>query len=415
MKIIIENSGYKLKNIGDTAMLQVAVRRIFEHFPDAKVFVLTTAPKELKGYCPGAIPLSPAYRLARVFPLPLRFVPERLRIWVKRLEQSLKTNCPNMAYQCVNLLQAFTADNGNTDYFDHINSANIVLASGGGYITDHFIGHANNAMDSLLLAHNLGKRIAMFGQGIGPLENRIGNKKARHLFPKLELLGLREGLLSLDYAKSFSIPNNRIKITGDDSIELVLETYDPNTTKDGIGINIRQADYAGDMRHLMPKLAQVIDAFSVEENTELIPVPVSMYEPNSDLSSVGKIFKIKESENQKAKLIQSPVDLIKQINRCRVVITGSYHAGVFALAQGIPVIALVGSDYYEAKFMGLAAQFGEGCEIFDLRSLKTFDNLCRSLIDYIQNQKHFEPLLIEKAKIQAAKSKNAWNQFLNHA
>ena len=30
----------------------------------------------------------------------------------------------------------------------------------------------------------------------------------------------------------------------------------------------------------------------------------------------------------------------------RLVITGSYHAGVFALAQGVPVLALAKSAYY---------------------------------------------------------------------
>jgi colanic acid/amylovoran biosynthesis protein len=42
-------------------------------------------------------------------------------------------------------------------------------------------------------------------------------------------------------------------------------------------------------------------------------------------------------------------------------VTGSYHAGVFALAQGIPAIGLVASSYYVDKFLGLRDQFGEGC------------------------------------------------------
>jgi colanic acid/amylovoran biosynthesis protein len=44
-----------------------------------------------------------------------------------------------------------------------------------------------------------------------------------------------------------------------------------------------------------------------------------------------------------------------------VVVTGSYHAAVFALAQGIPVVALVSSTYYEQKFAGLSELFAGGC------------------------------------------------------
>jgi polysaccharide pyruvyl transferase WcaK-like protein len=48
-------------------------------------------------------------------------------------------------------------------------------------------------------------------------------------------------------------------------------------------------------------------------------------------------------------------------------VTGSYHAAVFALSMGVPVVALVASSYYENKFTGVAAQFGGGCRVVDLR------------------------------------------------
>ena len=58
----------------------------------------------------------------------------------------------------------------------------------------------------------------------------------------------------------------------------------------------------------------------------------------------------------------TPEAVIRQIQRCRLVITGSYHAAVFALAMGIPTIGLAKSTDYIDKFMGLSALFGEGCE-----------------------------------------------------
>ena len=59
--------------------------------------------------------------------------------------------------------------------------------------------------------------------------------------------------------------------------------------------------------------------------------------------------------------LDSPQDVIRRVGECRVVVTGSYHAGVFALSQGIPVVGLSRSDYYDDKFLGLADQFGPGC------------------------------------------------------
>jgi colanic acid/amylovoran biosynthesis protein len=54
--------------------------------------------------------------------------------------------------------------------------------------------------------------------------------------------------------------------------------------------------------------------------------------------------------------------VIKQVALCRVVVTGAYHAAVFALAQGIPVVGLAKSTYFVNKLLGLEDQFGEGCQ-----------------------------------------------------
>jgi polysaccharide pyruvyl transferase WcaK-like protein len=47
-------------------------------------------------------------------------------------------------------------------------------------------------------------------------------------------------------------------------------------------------------------------------------------------------------------------------------VTGAYHAAIFALAQGIPVVCLSNSPYYLAKFQGLQDLFGVGCAIVTL-------------------------------------------------
>ena len=49
---------------------------------------------------------------------------------------------------------------------------------------------------------------------------------------------------------------------------------------------------------------------------------------------------------------------ITTIARCRLVVTGSYHAALFALSMGVPAIGIATSRYYEDKFLGLADQFG---------------------------------------------------------
>ena len=62
-----------------------------------------------------------------------------------------------------------------------------------------------------------------------------------------------------------------------------------------------------------------------------------------------------------------PRKLAARVSDCRVMVTGAYHLAVFALSQGIPVVGLTTSVYYDDKFLGLADMFETGFELVDLR------------------------------------------------
>ncbi|MEU0542770.1 polysaccharide pyruvyl transferase family protein, partial [Nocardia sp. NPDC005978] len=61
-----------------------------------------------------------------------------------------------------------------------------------------------------------------------------------------------------------------------------------------------------------------------------------------------------------------PGDVAERVARCRVLVTGAYHLAVFALSQGIPVVALTSTEYYDDKFLGLAEMFGGGVRLIHL-------------------------------------------------
>ncbi|MFI6772593.1 polysaccharide pyruvyl transferase family protein [Nocardia sp. NPDC050412] len=43
----------------------------------------------------------------------------------------------------------------------------------------------------------------------------------------------------------------------------------------------------------------------------------------------------------------TPVDVFRQVGRCRVLVTNAYHLAVFALSQGIPAVGITASEYYD--------------------------------------------------------------------
>jgi colanic acid/amylovoran biosynthesis protein len=92
-----------------------------------------------------------------------------------------------------------------------------------------------------------------------------------------------------------------------------------------------------------------------------------------------------------------------------VVVAGSYHAGVFALAGGVPVVGLARSAYYVDKFRGLADQFGHGCEVVLLKDEE--DGAIETAIEYLwQAAEDLRPHLLAAAADQIAAGHRAYRK-----
>ena len=73
MRILVDHSGYDLRNLGDAAMLQACVSRLRQGYPDAAIDVVTTDPQRLAALCPGTRPVRSSLGEARLLaPAPRR-------------------------------------------------------------------------------------------------------------------------------------------------------------------------------------------------------------------------------------------------------------------------------------------------------------------------------------------------------
>ena len=87
LRILIDQSGYDLLNVGDIAMLQSCVIRLRRLWPDAEIMVICHAPERLASYCPGTIAIG-----RTVADLPFfRVLPRRPRL---AAEQAWKMAAP---------------------------------------------------------------------------------------------------------------------------------------------------------------------------------------------------------------------------------------------------------------------------------------------------------------------------------
>jgi polysaccharide pyruvyl transferase WcaK-like protein len=91
-------------------------------------------------------------------------------------------------------------------------------------------------------------------------------------------------------------------------------------------------------------------------------------------------------------------------------VTGAYHAAVFALSQGIPVVALTSSEYYDDKFLGLGDMFGTGLELVHLDGDDLAEQLGGAIRSAWKAAPEMRPALLASAERQIATSRQAFDR-----
>lgn len=369
MRILVDHDGYDLLNLGGVAMLQACVTRLRQQWPDAEIKVIAHVPRRLEQYCPGAAPIGRTFADApyvQVFPRKVRLASEQL--W--------RIAGPSL---CDRLGRDDRGDGWPRTAIEAVRWADVVVAAGGGYLTDTWWWHAAGVLSLLSSAQGLGKPTAMFGQGIGPLHGRALRAIACRVLPGLAALGLREEVTSLGLALACGARRDVITMTGDDAIEVIPDAEPKEAT--ALGFNIRSADYAGIGRETSAAVGACVAAFARDLRAPIIGLPVSRYSSSSDLAAISECLEAGQPNVEVAlRDLPSPAELMSAAASCRAVVTGSYHAAVYALAQGIPAVCLSKSRYYDAKFAGLSALFPAACQVVSLADHDALSRLRQAIL-----------------------------------
>jgi colanic acid/amylovoran biosynthesis protein len=367
MRIVVEHGGYEMLNIGDAAMLQVAVRRLRALWPGAEIHLPCVDPRQLPRHCPGTVGFHPAGRTLwlreeNLFGNLYRHVPYPVRLRLLRAERFARGRWPALVRDIV---EHRTQSNGENvellqRFLDAVLGADLVIAAGGGYITDDFDVHALGSLETLALAQALGTPTALLGQGIGPItRDRLFNR-CRDVLTRADLITLREARAGIPLVRSMGVDMSRVSVTGDDAIEAALppEGVPLPAARDGIGVNLRTTWYSRVCGDAIDVLRRALRDAAERYGAPLVPLPVSRHDGGEDARAIDGLLQDFPRVRRPTSSIETAAELIAVTGTCRIVVTASYHGGVFALSQGIPTVALVGAAYYVDKFRGLAEQFG---------------------------------------------------------
>lgn len=417
IRVLVEHSGYDLLNVGDVAMLRADVERVSKAWPEAILDIVGYDAARLATYIPGASLVGPRWAQLPA----LQWAPTRLRTGFEQASKTLLPLLPVLR----SVQSPSSRSQSRRSIRRAVKDADIVIATGGGYICDTFWRHGLGVLSALDLAQRLGKPTAMFGQGIGPMKNAALLRFAARVLGRLDVLGLREARLGPDLLTKMGViewdptsrsptPNRRggvVAITGDSALSIAMRTPEttapdePRTTRADlpglIGVNLRVSSYSGIPGAAPSAFQQTLWRLAEEWGTDLLALPVSRYAADADLPAIQRTFGEGPSgcgSNLLGGDLQDPIALVVAVGSCRVVVTGSYHAAVFALARGIPAVTISASAYYDAKFYGLADLFPGASYVVRLNSA----SLAADLDLATRSAWNLDPSRREAARQQAA-------------
>ena len=351
MKIILDNGAYTLRNMGDVAMLQAAVERMRAMVANPELCILTTSPELLKRYCPGTVPLT-----------------------VKSRDCLFESDRPTAS----DLNEAWRRMKGfwrsvpleAREFQQALDESEAVFLCGGGFLNDINPYQTRPVLRMLADAARRGKRTGLFSQGLGPLEDPELVRLLRRTCNAGVPVAVRESLYGPEILSRCGAGPGQVAITGDDAIEMAWANGQA-AGGNALGFSIRQVSYSEvESRHL-----ETIRGVMAELRNRLavkivgLPVSFNTHEKDSEVLAVVTGTAVAPSA------MDTPERLIAAAAECRVVVTGTYHAAVFALAQGIPCVCFYVSTYYRNKLEGLAKQFPGGCVAVNLNAERATERI----------------------------------------
>lgn len=413
MRIVIQPSGLRCLNVGDQAMLEVAYERLRAKWPKAEICVFTLAPDEIRRRLPGAIPIAPDGR-DQCFDLRLfgRLSKPGYPLWkvFAGLEELAFERAPAVqglaARAKMKARGAITAAN----IISTIQSTDLFVFSGAGMITDAFEYEAAECLELLALAKRFGGRAAILGHMFGPVTNEHLKAVCQRVLPIVDLISVREQVTSLPFLAGCGVRVEDVRVTGDETLEFIDANRAPASERNALGVNVRISYYSGLTPAATRLLCSTIHSLAVQFGAPLEPLAVAHHAEDDDALALRFIG----SSAQMAIESSGPetaLGFAHRVAKCRLVITGSYHAAVFALAQGIPAIGLAFGPYYEAKFKGLRDLFGDGCRYVDGSKPGWDEQLQKTAADLWRNAHCWRDELLEAASTQVAKSRAAYDEL----
>ena len=361
MKIWIERD-QAYGNLGDEAMLQMAVSRLKELFPGCQLVVASQAGSPIPDIGPCEIIEPPATYFKRVCS---RIQGNR---WLRKAisclcgkygdvhAASFATAWPALlSKEDQDLLRQIRSQIDQCDFYYGVGAANI------NDVNDFPLRYCIFPRAWIIREFaKRGKATVLSCQTLGPLKTKTAARLVSQIVENVTHLTLRDPSASLSELQRLGISSSKIEAIGDEAFTLpsappdVVSSY---LTQQGIGpdepfilFHLRETNYVGAVSEQNPLLVKLLRNLAQRRRVLLCPMCYSS--DHADDTAFAR--RIVESEDYGGQVIAG--DTIRDaalvrglVDRCHSVVALSYHLQVFAISAAKPFICLVSGIYYQHK------------------------------------------------------------------
>ena len=348
-RFLLIPGSYRLDNVGDIVMCKVAVDRVRAADPNADVRVVSVSEELLDHHGMGhatAVDEGPWLVWSRP-----------VVAWLHRAGHPRVRAVPfTWPKPFITLARAARQVSGlgqAKQFIDEVLGADCIVLCGQGALHDGSSRRAARIASLVRLAGAGGVPIVAASQGIGPLDDAGLRRIVAEALREVDRLGLRDADGSVAALSSLGLAPSSWTVTGDDAIEWVLGHGTP-APEDRIGISLRDNKAAG----VPGDVAEVVSRAVEAVHPGIAVEAVSMMEQPRAVSDAAVLAEVRPAGSTVTAHDAEPAASLAALARCRLVITGTYHAAVFAQSLGVPAICLASTPYYGLKMRGVLDQFG---------------------------------------------------------
>ncbi len=279
-------------------MLQAALGRLRQFWPDANYEVITSAPHLLRLYCPGTRPVSPDGQYdwtneLRITDDIFQRMPRSMLRWLLEAREEVWRRWPkstDLALVTGHAQISGTENHNESDFpfaehvspdvsnwpqnTDPVCGIDLFVATGGHYLSDATRDDTMRVLDRLEFAAQQGIPTVMVGQGVGPINDPELRSRMATVLPQIDRILVRERLAAPQLLAEFGVQPERIFVTGDDAIEMAYMGHSHGARSD-LGISLRIAHSTEVESHDIEMIQEALASVVKNHNFRLITLNFS--------------------------------------------------------------------------------------------------------------------------------------------